>query len=160
MAVAIAAAAARPSYALQSAEREARQAEQTAQNLRRQADAAQRSADKEQERADSAQGRADAAVSRSDSARNAFDAQRAIFDDEIVDQTSAMWLLAACGSSMRSAPAPPKTWWMCVPRPLWCRRPRPPTAPWAVWSMNSSSPPKFDLPPPVRPCWALFFAWR
>ena len=91
MAVAIApvAASARPSYALQSAEREARQAEQTAQYLRRQADAAQRSADKEQERADSAQGRADAAVSRSDSARNAFDAQRARAAQDVVDVRAA-----------------------------------------------------------------------
>ena len=73
MALAIAPlAAARPSYQLQSAQREARQAELTAQNLRRQADDAQRSADQEQDRADGLQARASDASARWDSARSAL----------------------------------------------------------------------------------------
>jgi len=84
MAVAIAPlAAARPSYQLQSAQREARQAEQTAQNLRRQADEAQRSANQEQDRADGLQVQADDASTRWDSARSALNAVQASANDAV-----------------------------------------------------------------------------
>lgn len=59
-----------PSYALQSARREAQQAEQTARTLRSQAQEAQRSADQEQARADGLSGQASDAGQRSATARN------------------------------------------------------------------------------------------
>ena len=90
MALAIAPlAAARPSYQLQSAQREARQAEQTAQNLRRQADEAQRSADQEQDRADGLQARASDASARWDSARSALNTSRARADGERTRRAAA-----------------------------------------------------------------------
>ncbi len=58
-----------PSYALQTARREAQQAEETARTLRSQAQEAQRSADQEQARADSLSDQASDADQRSATAR-------------------------------------------------------------------------------------------